>query len=134
MQNFSLNWQFYFFGPNLPKKLILVKEGKIEHRHWILHIRISLDTKLKLKLQVLIFYTKNVQRGYFQSKTENVDITLDLHIRISRQSVRKTTETFSKNVLNKHLTYWKIPKSSPYPSFNVASSLKNLCYNILACN
>ena len=96
--NFSLNWQVWLFGPNLPKKgvsrlkqkkwtvplnsaysnlfryqisalidnfdfldqvypkgVISVKKGKSEHHHWILHIRISLGTKLYSKLTIFIY-------------------------------------------------------------------------------
>ena len=35
-----------------------------------MHIRISLDTKFQPKLINLIFWTKYVKKGYFQSKTE----------------------------------------------------------------
>ena len=74
--NFSWNWQFWFFGPNFPKKVSPVQNRKSEQRHWILHIRISLFTKFQLKLTILIFWTKFVQKGYFQSKTEKVNITI----------------------------------------------------------
>ena len=33
-----------------PKRVFPVKNGKSEHHHWILHIRISLDTKFQRKL------------------------------------------------------------------------------------
>ena len=60
--NFSINWHFWFFGPNLPKKCFWSKSQKREHRHWMLHIRISLGTKFQLKLTVLIFWTKFAQK------------------------------------------------------------------------
>ena len=63
--NYSLNWQFWFFGPNLPKRLFLVENGKSEHLHWILHIRISLDT-------ILVFWTIFTKKGYLRCKTENL--------------------------------------------------------------
>ena len=47
------------------------EKGKSEHHHWILHIRISLSTKLQVKLTILIFWTKCAQKGYFWSKTQN---------------------------------------------------------------
>ena len=68
--NFSLNWQFWFFGPNLPKKIFPVENRKSEHHHGILHIWISLGTKFQLKLIILSFWTKFTQKRYFQSKTE----------------------------------------------------------------
>ena len=39
-----------------------VKNGKREHHHWILNIRISLGTKIQLKLTVLIFYWPNLPK------------------------------------------------------------------------
>ena len=79
VQNFSSNWQFWFFGPNLPKKVFPVKNWKSEHHHWILHIQISLGTKFQLKLTILIFLTRFIQKGFFWSKTEKVNITCFLH-------------------------------------------------------
>ena len=68
--NFSSNWQFWFFGPNLPKKVFPVKNRKSEHHHGILHIWISLGTKFQLKLIILSFWTKFTPKSYFQLKTE----------------------------------------------------------------
>ena len=70
VRNFSSNWQFWFFGPNLPKKVFPVKNRKSEHHHGILHIWISLGTKFQLKLIILSFWTKFTQKRYFKSKTE----------------------------------------------------------------
>ena len=44
VQNFSFssNWQFLFFGSSFHKEVILVKNWKSKHHHWILHIQISL--------------------------------------------------------------------------------------------
>ena len=46
----------------------------------ILHIRIRLATKCRLKLIILIFWTKFAQKGYFQLKKEKVNITIDFRI------------------------------------------------------
>ena len=70
MRNFSSNWQFWFFGPNLPKKVFPVENRKSKHHHGILHIWISLGTKFQLKLIILSFWTKFTQKRYFQLKTE----------------------------------------------------------------
>ena len=70
VRNFSSNWQFWFFGPNLPKKVFPVENRKSEHHHGILHIWISLGTKFQLKLIILSFWTKFTQKRYFQLKTE----------------------------------------------------------------
>ena len=56
--NFSLNWQFSFFGPNLPKKRVSGLKQKSEQRHWILHTRVSLGTKFQPKLTILIFFNQ----------------------------------------------------------------------------
>ena len=70
VSNFNSNWQFWFFGPNLPKKVFPVENRKSEYHHGILHIWISLGTKFQLKLIILSFWTKFTQKRYFQSKTE----------------------------------------------------------------
>ena len=54
--SFSLNWQFRFFGPNLPKKCIF------SLKHWILQIQISQSSKLQVKLTVFIFWTKFMKK------------------------------------------------------------------------
>ena len=52
-----------------------------------LHIQISLGTKFQLKLEILIFWTKFVQKGYFRSKTENIEHHHRImYIQISPQS------------------------------------------------
>ena len=70
VQNFSSNWQFWFFGANLPKKVFPVENRKSEHHHEVLYIWISLGTKFQLKLIILSFQTKFTQRRHFQLKTE----------------------------------------------------------------
>ena len=86
VSNFTLNKQFWIFGPNLPKK-DMVKNRKIEHHHWIPLIQISLGTKFQLKLTILIFLTRFTQKGFSWSKTEKVNTTyffyIILHIQIS---------------------------------------------------
>ena len=61
-QNFNSNLRFWYFQPNLPKGTSSIEKIKIEHHHWILHIRISLATKFQIKLRILIFWTKFVQK------------------------------------------------------------------------
>ena len=70
--NFSLNWHFKFFWLNLTKKVLPIKNWKIEHHNWILRIWISPGNKFQLKLTILIFWTKIAQRGYFQLKTQKM--------------------------------------------------------------
>ena len=47
----------------------------------LLHIQISLGTKFRLNLTLLIFWTKLTQKGYFRSK-ERGNCHRILHIRI----------------------------------------------------
>ena len=49
-----------FFRQNLLKRS---KTGKSEPYHWVLHIRNNLGTKFKLKLAILIFWTKFALKG-----------------------------------------------------------------------
>ena len=66
---FSLNWQFWILGPNLPQKRVFAFEnGKSKHQ--TLHIQISLCTKLQLKLTIFFFGPNLLKKGIFLSKTE----------------------------------------------------------------
>ena len=65
-----------------PKRVFPLKNKKSEQYHWILHIRISLATKFRLQLIILTFWAKFAQKGYFQSKTERMNIHWILHVRI----------------------------------------------------
>ena len=69
-RNFSSNWQFWFFGSNLPKKVFPVENRKSEHYYEILHIWISVGTEFQLKHIILSFWTKFTQKRYFLLKTE----------------------------------------------------------------
>ena len=82
--NFSLNWQFCFFGPNFPKKVLSVENRKSQLYHWIVDIRISLGTKIQLKQTILIFWTKFTQkRVSLVENRKNEHHHWVLHIRIS---------------------------------------------------
>ena len=72
----------FFLDQICPPKIFPVETRKIEHHyhHWILHIWISLDVKFQLKLTILSFWTKFVQKRYFRSKTEEVNITVEFCI------------------------------------------------------
>ena len=48
--------------------------GKSEHHHEILRIRVSLGSKIELKLTILIFLTKFVKKENFQSKKEKLHL------------------------------------------------------------
>ena len=56
VSNFTLYKQFWMFGPNFPKKHIYGQNRKIEYRHWISLIQISLGTKFQLKAGFRYFY------------------------------------------------------------------------------
>ena len=83
VRNFSSNWQFWFFGPNLTTKVFPVKNWKTEHHQWILHIQISLGTKFPLKLTIFIFWTKFAQKGISSRNRKSEDDHGILHIWIS---------------------------------------------------
>ena len=78
--NFSLNWQFLFLEQICSKRVFLVESRKSEHQHWILHIRISLVTKFRLKMTILIFWTKIIQKGCFRLKMEKVNTIIEFCI------------------------------------------------------
>ena len=78
--NFSLNWQFWFFGANLPKRNNSGQKWKSEQNYLILDIRISLGTKFKFKLTILIFWIKFSQKGYFRFKTRKVNTIIEFCI------------------------------------------------------
>ena len=62
--NFSLNWQYWFFWLDLPKK-------KWPHIFYImLHNQISLARNFSSVWQFWFFWTKLTQKRYFQSKME----------------------------------------------------------------
>ena len=70
--SFSLNMTFFYFFNQIC--------SNSEHHRWILDFRNSLDTKFQLKLTILIFWTKFAKKGYFQSKAEKLNITIEFCI------------------------------------------------------
>ena len=78
VSNFTLN-NFEFLDQICPRKIFMVKNRKSEHHHWTPHIQISLGTKFQLKLTILIFLTRFIQKEFFWSKTEKVNTTYFLH-------------------------------------------------------
>ena len=69
VSNFTLNWQFWHFGPIIyQKRAFLIANGISERHHWILHIRVSLGVKFHLKLTILSFWTNFVQKSYFRCR------------------------------------------------------------------
>ena len=107
LTNLALNWQFWHFGPNFPKKghfwsetkktvnidnldqicprrALPVKKEKSEQHHWIQHIQISLATKFQLQLTILTFSTKFAPKRVFPIKSKKTEHHhWILHIRIS---------------------------------------------------
>ena len=93
------------------KEIFLVKNSKSEHHDWILQIQISLGTKFLLKLTILNFLTRFIQKGLFSSKTGKVNNTFFytiLHIHIS------LVRNFSSN-----WTFWILESNLPKKAFPV---------------
>ena len=57
-----------------------MKSKNIEHRHWILYIRISPGTKFQNEQTILIFWTKFTQEWYLRSKSEKVKLITEFCI------------------------------------------------------
>ena len=68
VRDFSSNWQLWFFGSNLPKKVSPVKNRKSGNHHGVLHIWIGLGTKFQLELIILSFLTKFTQKDISSRK------------------------------------------------------------------
>ena len=77
--SFSLNWQFWFFRPDLPKKDISSQKQK-NRASPLSSENLNLGTKFQLKLTILNFWTKFAQKGYFRSKMEEVNMTTEFFI------------------------------------------------------
>ena len=57
-----------------------VENEKSKHHNWILHIRISVGIKFDLKLTILTFWTKFLQKGHFWSKKSKVNSITEFYI------------------------------------------------------
>ena len=77
--NISLNWQF-FFDQICPTRVLPVSNKPTKNYHRILHIRIKLCIRFQLKLIILDFWTKFPEKGYFQSKADTMNATIDFFI------------------------------------------------------
>ena len=55
---------------------------KSKHCYRIKHIPISVDPQFHLKQIIFIFWTKFAQKGYFRSKTEKVNVTIEINIMV----------------------------------------------------
>ena len=57
-----------------------IKSKKSEHHRWVLHIWISLGTKFQVKQKIFSFWIKFAQKGYFWSKTEEMNVIIEFYI------------------------------------------------------
>ena len=78
MPNLILNRYSWLFRPNLPKagQNLLVQARTNEHYHRIPHIQIAPDAKFHLKQNVLMFLDEFSEKGYFQYKIGQINITI----------------------------------------------------------
>ena len=76
------------------------KSRKSELHCWILRIRITLITKFQLTPTILIFGAKLAQKGYFRSKTEKVNSTIEFYL-------FKVVQSFSLNWPIEILMNWQ---------------------------
>ena len=74
--------KFWFLEQISPQKLYFrSKTEKIEYHYWILHIQIVLSTIFSLNWQLQFFGRNLPKKGsYFQSKTDNINTTIEFCI------------------------------------------------------
>ena len=105
------------------KEGIPVGNEKSEYHYWVLHIRISLCNKFQLKLVTLIFWTKFVQKRYFQSTTNKRNTTIEFCIfelvQIPNFSLNKQCWFSGPNLPKKIVSglkqkKWRLPLNSAY--------------------
>ena len=116
VSNFTVNRQFWFFRPSLPKKSVFqVKSSKNEYHHWFLHVGITLGTKFQFKPTILTFWNGCLRKRYFLSKIEKVNSITEsaysnystkfqLKLTILRQLSKK--HYFQPNMKKKKLHHW----------------------------
>ena len=90
--NFSLNWQFSFFGQNLPKKGI----SDQQQRKRISSLNTAYSNYTRYQILALILWTKFIQKGYFwyqtkKKQTENHHRILNIRIRFCKEFQLKLT-------------------------------------------
>ena len=106
----------WVFTLKLP--IFSVKHGRSEHHHWILHIRIRLDSKFQPKLTILIFLDQIFPRRLFpvwNRKSEHHHWILHIWISLSAKFLVKVSKTLhwlhKKNYFDQkseNLLPWKI--------------------------
>ena len=89
--------KFDFLIITCPKRVFTVQNRKMEHDNQIQHIQINHDTNFHCKQPILIFCTKFDQKGYLQSKTEQMNIT-------TKFSISELTK-MSNFILNRHFLF-----------------------------
>ena len=73
--------QFCFLEQISKKSILLVENTKNDYHYWSLHIQISQNTNFRLKLTIVIFWTKAPKKcSYFQSKTDKIDTVIEFCI------------------------------------------------------
>ena len=81
LPNFILNRKFWYFRPHICAKRVFVVQNRNSERHHLTqHIRISLGFEFHCKQTILSFWAKFTQKGYFQSKIEKINITIEFSL------------------------------------------------------
>ena len=71
-----------FLDQIYPKLVFSAQNRKSKHYYRIKHIPISVDPQFHLKQIIFIFWTKFAQKGYFRSKTEKVNVTIEINVMV----------------------------------------------------
>ena len=109
-----------------PRTAFPVKIEKSEQHHWLQHIRFSLGNKFQLQLTIFTFWTKFAQKGYFRSKTEKLNITIEFCmfelVYVPNVSLKWTFWFFGPNcpkqsISGRKLKKWTSLLNSPYLNY-----------------
>ena len=109
-----------------PRTAFPVKIEKSEQHHWLQHIRFSVGTKFQSQLTIFTFWTKFAQKGYFQSKTEKLNITIEFCmfelVYVPNVSLNWTFWFFGPNcpkqsISGRKLKKWTSILNSPYLNY-----------------
>ena len=109
---------FDFLDQICSKSIFSVIHKKSEYPHWILDTGISLVTKFHFKQTIFYFGAKVAQKGYFWSKTKQLNITIEFCIfklvNLSNFSLNTHFWFFRPNLPKKWYFQCKIEKSHLY--------------------
>ena len=86
VQNFSSNWHIWFFGPNLPKKVFLVKNWKVNTITEFCIFKLVFVTNFSLNWQFWIFWPDLPKKGFTglkQKKWTSHTFYIILNIQVS---------------------------------------------------